>query len=251
MTHPDLVRQKWEEIRVKIAICDDERQYIDRICPLLEKWAAQHKIPLTVYAFANGDELITAHKNRCMDLIILDIIMPLLNGIDTARELRDSDPYVPIIFLTSSREFAIDSYEVKAFQYLIKPVSTKKLFEILEDFLKTYNRPQRNFIAQTSDGFYRILLDDIDYLEAQNKKVHVYMTNGKKIEICELFTKCEEILTQQKEFCRCHRSYIVNLKNVEHFSKTAATTHCGATVPISRSRYVIFKESYFNYMFGS
>ena len=81
-----------------------------------------------------------------MDLIILDVIMPLMSGMDTARELRMDEQTVPIIFLTSSKEFAVDSYDVNAFHYLIKPVDERKLFHILDEFLETISLPQ-NFLS--------------------------------------------------------------------------------------------------------
>lgn len=234
---------------MKIAICDDEIQFINTICPLLEKWAEKHNIRLTLYPFTNGDDLIASQQRECMDLIILDVIMPLLNGIDTARELRNITPSVPIIFLTSSVEFAVDSYEVKAFHYLIKPVEPVKLFNCLDDFLKLYNSSKITFTAQTTDGFCKIVLADVDYLEAQNKKVLVHHSNGNTIEICELFSKCEEIFSLKNGFYRCHRSYIVNLSNIERFSKTSIVTARNKVIPISRNRYVVFKEAYFHYMY--
>lgn len=72
---------------MKIAICDDEVQFINTTVALLEKWASKHHVDVTLYRFSNGDDLIRAHHTHCMDLIILDIIMPLLNGMDTAKEL--------------------------------------------------------------------------------------------------------------------------------------------------------------------
>lgn len=235
---------------MKIAICDDEKQFIDALCPLLEQWAEKNDIKPTLYRFTNGDDLIDAHRNKCMDLIILDVIMPLLSGIDTARELRNNDPTVPIIFLTSSREFAVDSYDVKAFYYLIKPVDEEKLFCILDDFLETITPSKNLFTAQTNEGFCKIVLDDVDYLEAQNKQVLVYLSNGKTIAIQELFSRCEEIFSLEHGFFRCHRSYIVNLNNVEQFTKSTITTDLKSDIPISRNRYATFKEIYFNHMFG-
>lgn len=235
---------------MKIAICDDEKQFVDSICPLLEQWAASNSINLTLYCFSNGDDLIAAHRNECMDLIILDVVMPLLNGMDTARELRNDEQTVPIIFLSSAREFAVDSYEVKAFHYLIKPVEEIKLFHVLDDFLKTIALPQSVFTAHTDKGFCKIVVDDVDYLEAQNKEVLVHLTNGRTIMIRELFSKCEEIFTLENGFFRCHRSYIVNLNNIEQFTKSEISTSQNSAIPISRNRYVAFKETYFNYMFG-
>ena len=234
---------------MKIAICDDEIHFIDAICPMLEKWAKEREIELTLYRFMNGDDLIDAQKSECMDLIILDVIMPLLSGIDTARELRNTNQTVPIVFLTSSREFAVDSYEVKALNYLIKPVDEAKLFLVLDDFLKAFRQPETFFTAKTADGFQRIDIADVDYLEAQNKQVLVHLSNDRTIAIRELFSKCAEVFSPENGFCCCHRSYIVNLNNVERFSKTEIITVHNAVIPISRNSYAAFKGTYFNHMF--
>lgn len=234
---------------MKIAICDDEMHFIDTLCPLLEQWAEERGIELTLYRFTNGDDLIAAHQSKCMDLIFLDIIMPLLSGIDAAREFRNTNQNVPIVFLTSSREFAVDSYEVKALNYLIKPVDQTKLFLTLDDFLKTFSLSKAFFTAKTADGFCRITIAEVDYLEAQNKQVLVHLSNDRTIAIRELFSKCAEVFSPENGFCCCHRSYIVNLSNVEQFSKTEVTTIYNAAIPISRSNYAAFKETYFNHMF--
>ena len=235
---------------MKIAICDDEIQFVDAICPMLEQWAKEHEIKLTLHRFTNGDDLIAAHQSECMDLIILDVIMPLLNGIDAAKELRNMNQTVPIVFLTSSREFAVDSYDVKALNYLMKPVDYAKLFRTLDDFLKNYTLPKSTFTAQTGSGYCRIIIADVDYLEAQNKQVLVHLVDGKTLTIRELFSKCEEIFSPEIGFCRCHRSYIVNLSNVAQFSKNEVTTIHSEAEPISRNSYAAFKEAYFNHMFG-
>lgn len=202
-----------------------------------------------MYQYTNGDDLLLSHKTECMDLILLDVVMPLLNGIDTVRELRNDNQMVPVIFLTSSKEFAVESYDVKAFHYLIKPVSEEKLFSVLDDFLRTISKPEETFTAQTSMGFCKIVFADVDYLEAQNKQVNVSLSNGNVIAIRELFSKCEEIFSLEKGFFKCHRSYIVNLNHIEEFTKNQITLCNHITVPISRNRYVEFKETYFNHMF--
>jgi len=112
---------------VKIAICDDETEFLDILSESLSSWCRAHQLTLQLYRFTNGDELISAHRAYGMDLILLDMIMPLLSGMDTARELRQHDPHVPIIFLTSSPEFALESYEVRTFWYLTKCVSMRSL----------------------------------------------------------------------------------------------------------------------------
>lgn len=234
---------------MNIAICDDEKQFIDAICPLLEHWAARNAINLTIYRFTNGDDLIIAQQNMRMDLVILDIIMPLLNGMDTARELRNDNQTFPIIFLTTSREFAVESYEVKAFNYLIKPVDSVKLFLVLDDFLNTITLQQRHFTAQTDKGFYKIMIHEVDYLEVQNKEVLVHLSNGNVVVIREPLSKCEKAFSTENGFFRCHRSYIVNMNSIEQFTKSEISTNQNSTIPISRNRYASFRDAYFHYMF--
>ena len=235
---------------MKIAVCDDERQFLDAVCTLLEQWAQNHNIRLTLCRFTNGDDLIDAHRKECMDLIILDVIMPFFSGMDTAKELRHDDSAVPIIFLTSSKEFAIDSYEVRAFYYLMKPVDREKFFPVMDDFLKIYDFRKITFTAPTANGFCKIAIDDVEYLEAQNKQVLLHMRDGRTVEIRERFSACENVFLPDNGFFRCHRSYIVNLNRVEQFTKTEICTGQNARIPISRNSYMAFKDAYFNYMFG-
>ena len=235
---------------MNIAICDDEILFTRELSSLLTHWAEKNDFSLTLYPYSNGDDLLTALRTIPVDLIFLDIIMPLLNGIDTAREIRSMGLTVPVIFLTSSREFALDSYDVKAFHYLLKPVNTLKLFSVMDDFFKTYHVPAETFVAHTADGFCSITLNDVDYLEAQNKQVLVCLSNGTTLKIRELFVKCEGVFTPEKGFFKCHRSYIVNLSHIKQFTRTMVTTGI-SSVPISRNNYSAFKDAYFSYMFDS
>lgn len=145
---------------MKIAICDDEVAVSEVTKSLLQQWAIHQSISLSVHCYENGDALILAQKSECFDLIFLDVLMPLLNGIDTAKELRRQNQNVPIIFLTSSKEFAFDSYEVKALQYLLKPVSPNQLWSIMDDFIALIKNQKEIFVARTSDGFCKIALEE-------------------------------------------------------------------------------------------
>ena len=198
---------------MNIAICDDEILFTRELSSLLTHWAEKNDFSLTLYPYSNGDDLLTALRTIPVDLIFLDIIMPLLNGIDTARE-------------------------------------TLKLFSVMDDFFKTYHVPAETFIAHTTDGFCSITLNDVDYLEAQNKQVLVCLSNGTTLKIRELFVKCEGVFTPAKGFFKCHRSYIVNLSHIKQFTRTMVTTGI-SSVPISRNNYSAFKDAYFSYMFDS
>lgn len=117
------------------------------------------------------------------------------------------------------------------------------------NFSKTLISQKNTYTAKTADGFSRIAINDVDYLEAQNKQVLVHMSDGRIIAVRELFSRCAEVFSLENGFFCCHRSYIVNLSNVERFSKKEVSTICHAVVPISRNHYAAFKEAYFNHMF--
>ena len=97
---------------IRIAVCDDSPEFLGQAIGMVEKWSEQSRTPTEIYRFDNGDGLLAKNAVTHMDIIFLDIIMPLQNGIDTAKELRQGDNAVKIIFLTSSPQFALESYEV-------------------------------------------------------------------------------------------------------------------------------------------
>lgn len=234
---------------IKIAICDDEDEFLDVLSESLFSWSRIHQLGLQLYRFTNGDELITAHKAYGMDLILLDVVMPLLNGMDTARELRLDDAHVPIIFLTSSPEFALESYEVRSFWYLLKPLDEARLHSVLDNWLESSKLSMAHFLAKTEDGYQAIYFQDVEYLEAQNKTVAVFLKDGSTVSIKEPFRQCETFFTPEKGFYKCHRSYLVAFGCVEKFGKTSLVTKSGACIPISRDNFNGFKDEYFAYMF--
>ena len=206
---------------VKIAICDDETEFLDLLSDSLDSWCRAHQLTLQLYRFTNGDELISAHRAYGMDLILLDMIMPLLSGMDTARELRQHDPHVPIIFLTSSPEFALESYEVRTFWYLLKPLDEVRFHAVLDSWYEVHKASMAHFAARTDSGYQAIYFQDVEYLEAQN----VYGVSA---------------VTETN---------IAALSCVEKFGKTSLFTKSGAQIPISRDNYANFKDVYFSYMF--
>lgn len=118
---------------LKIAVCDDSPLFLELAIKFINKWSEERQFPVSISSYNNGDDLLAANADERMDIIFLDIIMPLLNGMDTARELRQTDKAVKIIFLTSSPEFALESYEVKAQGYVLKPIVYEQLKDMLDE----------------------------------------------------------------------------------------------------------------------
>lgn len=234
---------------LKIALCDDSPLFLEQASGFTQKWSDESRIPTTISSFHNGDDLISAHQTEQFDIIFLDIIMPLLNGMDTARELRLHDKTVKIIFLTSSPEFALESYEVRAQGYLLKPINYEKIKEHLDECAKAFAEEPKNLIIKTAFGYQKLYFHEIEYAEAQNKRVVFHLCSGDTVESMDAFHFFENKLTTEDGFFKCHRSYLVYLQNVDRFSATELSTKSGQVIPISRNYAKAFKDAYFAQMF--
>lgn len=234
---------------IKIAICDDDAHCLQSIKEAVSKWAFEYNIEVTVEVFDNGDQLLEHCLRKHMDILLLDIMMPLLNGMDVAHEIRNCNQHVKIIFFTSSPDFAIDSYDVKASGYLLKPVSYQKLCTVLNDCAASVNVQPDSITLHTVSGYQNIYLHQIECVEAQNKKVVFTLSDGSTREALETLSCYEGILTCNKGFFKCHRSYLVYIPAVDYFTASEILTKGGCHVPIARGHGKNFKEFYFSYMF--
>ena len=234
---------------IRIAVCDDSPEFLQQAVNMVERWSEESGVPAEIYRFDNGDALLAKNAVTHMDIIFLDIIMPLQSGIDTAKELRQSDKAVKIIFLTSSPEFALDSYEVKAQGYLLKPVTYEKVKETLTECSHTFEEEPKNIVLKTAFGYQKLYFHDMEYAEVQNKRVVFYLRTGKTVESAESLHSLEDRLCLNDGFFKCHRSYLVYLPNVDHFSMTEIITKSGRSIPIARGYGKAFKEAYFAFVF--
>ena len=234
---------------LRIAICDDNRDFLQNAVSFIKKWSEQSGIPVKLFTYDNGDSLIGGTSAIRMDIIFLDIIMPMLNGMDTARELRQRDASVRIIFLTSSPEFALESYAVKAQGYILKPVTYDKIKDALDECAHAIEEEPKNIVLKTTYGYQKLYFHDIEYAEAQNKRVIFYLKNGESIESSVPLYSFEDRLTDSDGFFKCHRSYLVYMPNVDHFNNTDIITKSGRNIPIARGYAKAFKDAYFTLMF--
>lgn len=185
---------------IRIAICDDDAAFLQSTVTLIEKWSNESGVSNEIFTFDNGDDLIAKNAVCHMDIIVLDIVMPLLNGMETAKEIRQKDKGVHIIFLTSAPEFALESYDVRARGYLLKPVIYNKLKELLDECCRCLEEEPKNLILKTEFGYQKIYYREIEYIEAQNKIIVFYMQNGKCIETTETLRSFESRLNDREGF---------------------------------------------------
>lgn len=234
---------------LRIAICDDEEIYLREAKRMLESWSAVSSSQIKIDCFDNGDALIRESDNTRYDIIFLDIVMPLLNGMDTAKELRNRDKTVKIIFLTSSPDFALQSYSVKAADYCLKPITYQRLKEIMDDCTAFIHKEPESLTLKTIGGYQKIYLHDIEYIEAHNKRVFFFLRSDRVVEVVQPLYTFETGISDSKGFFKCHRSYLVYLPNVDYFSSTEVKTKSGRSIPIARGYAKAFQDAYFAVMF--
>ena len=155
---------------IRIGICDDSSAFLHQTKFMIDHWDNRPQDIITEL-FEDGDALILAHSQNPFDIILLDIVMPMLNGIDAAKELREKDKNVKIVFLTSSAEFALDSYTVKASNYLLKPLEPTQFFTCLDELIFDIKSVSKCIIVKGLDAVYRIPLSNIEHVESQSKHI--------------------------------------------------------------------------------
>lgn len=234
---------------LRIAICDDIKDYVQQVADMVDNWPNKPENTIC-QCFDNGDDLLNAHLVMPFDIILLDIVMPLENGIEVARGIRQNDKNVKIVFLTSSAEFAVESYKVKANNYLLKPVDSNALYSCLDEFAAEAKQKLSSIMVNGIYSVQKVLLDTIEYVEAQNKHIAFYLADGTEIKTTEPLHMHEEKLTIDDGFFKCHRSYIVNINHINTYTTKEIVMCSGCRIPIARSCQKEFENAYFSVMFG-
>lgn len=235
---------------MRIALCDDQPSQLEQIRARILQWENRPR-DLTICCYDNGDALLQAHRAAPFDIIFLDVIMPLRNGMETAKEIRLSDKTVKLVFLTASAEYAVDAFCVKASDYLLKPIDPGKLFACLEEMAEVLQSSARKICIKGVHALHRIPVANIEYIEAQNKRILFVLTNGDTILSAEPLYTHEEKLTLEDGFFKCSRSFIVNIHRIDAFSTREIRTMSGARIPISRRCQREFEQAYFSVLFGT
>ena len=154
---------------MKIAICDDDSQELAKISSFIDAYRQKNNVLLTYQTFQSGTELVFTMESGDYDILFLDILMPGFSGMQAAHEIRGFDRVAQIVFLTSSPEFAVESYQVKAHNYILKPVSEEKLNRLLDELIKEEQNPQEGLAVKTQKGMAFILFSRLAFVEVMNK----------------------------------------------------------------------------------
>lgn len=225
---------------ITIAICDDDDRQIKVLKKMLTEWNGC----AVISEYGSAEQFLINYPDAPCDLLLLDIEMGDMNGMELAKELRAKGDMLPIIFITGFSEHIGDGYDVEALHYLLKPVDKKKLFRVLDRYVCRHKSDNRVILPSGGESLLAAS-DDIVYLEAFGKKTQVTLTDGKEIVCtCGLGAVSNKL---GRGFVSCHRSYIVNIGFIVGISKSEITLEGGKKIPLSRRAYDRVNRAFIDY----
>lgn len=237
----------------KIAVCDDTIADLSNIISFIDDYKSKQmdKNSILYTAFQNAADLIAAMESgQEYDLMLLDIMMPFVTGMSAAKEIRQFDQDVKIIFMTSSPEFAVDSYSVGAFYYLLKPVRKEMLFLLLDKVISESEiKPGDSFLTKSKTGLTRIYLSRLEFAEVIGRTLIYHLNDGSVIEAVGSMNELEKELLSRPCFIKTHRSYIINMEQIDTIRQREVRMQSRAVVPMSKANSNIVKSAYITFAF--
>lgn len=237
---------------IKIAFCDDDMEVLHQMNELLDRYRVERNEDITYAAFQSPFELLTEiEKGIRPDILFLDVVMPGQNGMDVAKEIRQYDTNMKIIFLTSSPEFAVESYSVGAYFYQLKPIWEESFFRLMAAVLAECEKKKKNsLILRSKDGITRIDLQQLEYCEVLGRKLLFHLENGAVLESAGSLDDLAGQLMQYSNFFRPHRSFLVNMEYIQNISSRSIKMVNDAEIPIPHGKCSEIKNTYMEYAFN-
>ena len=237
---------------IKIAFCDDDMEVLHQMNELLDRYRVERNEDITYAAFQSPFELLTEiEKGIRPDILFLDVVMPGQNGMDVAKEIRQYDTNMKIIFLTSSPEFAVESYSVGAYFYQLKPIWEESFFRLMDAVLAECEKKKKNsLILRSKDGITRIDLQQLEYCEVLGRKLLFHLENGAVLESAGSLDDLAGQLMQYSNFFRPHRSFLVNMEYIQNISSRSIKMVTDAEIPIPHGKCSEIKNTYMEYAFN-
>ena len=232
---------------IKVLIADDQELIRQSLSIVLN---TKEGIEVTD-TVANGQEVIASVRKNRPDVILMDIRMPKMDGVQCTKIIKDNYSEIKIIILTTfdDDEYVYNALKWGASGYLLKPTTYEKLCSLLNDCKQAFHYEPESIIVKTDKGYRKIYYHLIECVEAQNKKVLFCLNDGECLEVLDTFVHCSNELTTNDAFYKCHRSYLVHMPAIDHFNSIEIETKTHKKVPIARRYAKSFKEAYFEYMF--
>lgn len=232
---------------LNIAICDDELVQRNYLKKLIKEWSSENHC-VSIKCFTSAENFIFEYQDdKNIDIILLDIQMKEINGIDLAKYIRESDEHMQIIFITGFSDYILQGYDVYALHYLLKPITEETLFKLLDKAYKNIQKKPETILINSNGENILLQINEIMYIEANNHICNIYTPTTQLI-INKPLKKFSSLLS--KNFIQSHRSYIINLKYIKKITKTDIVLDNNSSVPLSRRKYNNANQAFITYHKG-
>lgn len=222
-------------MKLNIAICDDEQNQIEYLNELLAIWLQRTRCIAEISTFSSAEALLFEYaENQNFDILLLDIEMSGMSGVELARKIRETNHTVQLVFVTGYYEYFSDGFDVSALHYLIKPATAEKLYPVLDRAVSNLQYRERSVLISTAQGDIKVPLSDIKYLESDRMYLNVCTVDG-VLRARMALSSVTPLLDDT--FFKIHRSYIVNLKYVRKVTRTDVFVEGGTSLPLARGMY--------------
>jgi len=239
---------------LKIAVCDDIPEELESICGLVKSWAeARREADAACMTFSSSDSLLDhISANGFFDIYLLDVLMPGMDGIELGRAIRATGDKGAIVYITSSPDFAVQSYEIRAFHYLLKPVGREAIFEILDRIADGSLLDNKTVVSvSTPGGVTPVPMDNLLYVELRNHIAVFNLADGRSVSSVTLRTSFDDVaapLLSDSRFLKVGASYVVNLSFVESLSGRYFLLPGPTQIAIPRASVNAVKNAYLDYL---
>ncbi len=214
-------------------MCDDDSEQSAYVRRLLTRWSSDKPFAIHINEYESAEGFMFDYPDNPCSLLLLDIEMRGMSGMELAKKLRAKGDMLPIIFITGYADYISDGYDVEALHYLMKPLNEEKLFAVLDKYISRHFVKSEEILVACPDGSVHIPVDSIVYIEAFGRKTQVNLSDKTALECNMNIGQFEKL----NGFIHCHRSYIVNLRYVRSIGKSAALLDTGEEIPLSRRLY--------------
>lgn len=242
---------------MRIAICDDNLLELENTKKIISNYYQSIQISIDIQCFDNPInliKLISLPNQDGFDMYFLDMIMQI-NGIEVAKKIREISPDTIIIYTTTSSEYAVDAFSVKAYHYLMKPLNIKQVNDLLDELSLNFNyRTKNTFNFKTATGnILTIEIGQVCYIESIDRRIVIHLTTGESISSTSLRGKFYESIPFKYEsynFIACHASFVVNMNQISAIEDGLFIMKNGFIVPIAKRNFSNIKKEYIKYLIG-
>ena len=239
-------------MELNIAVVDDTFSDVVRLQNIIRNWSYGSACELgVIQTYANGEEILKDFTPKVFQIVFMDIIMDKLNGIETARQLRQEDTELLIVFMTTSEEYAFQAFPVHPFDYVLKPYSKNRVEKVLDEAVRVLTASDPEVTIKAANSEYTIPMRLISAAVSQGHTVEINLTNGKSLLSTMTFKEAEKLFAEDSRFLLCNRGIIVNMSQISAQEKGVFVMKDGTRYPIRVNGQSKVAETFSQYLINS